>query len=192
MRFQLTTLLLASSAALATASPTWQSFQDWAKGSGGKSAPPHTSPRRDISYHPKQPHLPPPNPPPRNKVCYVNSHNDGVTDDSTYILSALHQCNNGGHVVFKEGTEYFIGTALDLTFLRHIDIGKNSAFHLLSDTNKERRHPRICSLLQRYRLLASKQLPICLPERHIFLQARRRRCKHLRRRHSRRQWSDLV
>jgi galacturan 1,4-alpha-galacturonidase len=54
----------------------------------------------------------------------VKSHNDGLTDDSKYILDALHDCNNGGHVVFKEGTEYLIGTALDLTFLKHIDLGK--------------------------------------------------------------------
>jgi galacturan 1,4-alpha-galacturonidase len=55
----------------------------------------------------------------------VESHNDGVTDDSTYILNALHSCNNGGHVVFAEGLKYTIGTALDLTFLEHIDIGKS-------------------------------------------------------------------
>jgi len=55
----------------------------------------------------------------------VKSHNDCVTDDSTYILDALHDCNNGGHVVFKEGLKYTIGTALDLTFLKHIDIGKS-------------------------------------------------------------------
>jgi hypothetical protein len=27
--------------------------------------------------------------------------------------------------VFKEGLKYTIGTALDLTFLKHIDIGKS-------------------------------------------------------------------
>jgi galacturan 1,4-alpha-galacturonidase len=54
----------------------------------------------------------------------VQSHNDGVTDDSAYILDALHDCNNGGHVVFREGIKYLIGTALDLTWLNHIDIGK--------------------------------------------------------------------
>jgi len=32
-------------------------------------------------------------------------------------------CNNGGHAVFTEGTNYLIGTALDLTFLKHIDLG---------------------------------------------------------------------
>jgi galacturan 1,4-alpha-galacturonidase len=124
MRLQLTTILLAASATLSVANPTWQLFQEWAKGSGGKSVPEHTSPRRPIFCHPKTPHKPPPSPPLRHKVCYVKSHNDGVTDDSKYIMNALHACNNGGHVVFKEGTEYLIGTALDLTFLNHIDLGK--------------------------------------------------------------------
>jgi galacturan 1,4-alpha-galacturonidase len=125
MRFQLTTLLAVASATAVVASPTWQAFQDWAKGPGGKSAPDHTSPRPSISCHPKHPSKPPPSPPPRNRVCYVKSHNDGVTDDSTYILDALHDCNNGGHVVFAEGLKYTIGTALDLTFLEHIDIGES-------------------------------------------------------------------
>lgn len=123
MRFQLTALLALSSASLTIASPTWQAVQEWAKGSGGKHAPEHTSPRRHISCHPKTPHHPIPSPPVRNKVCYVKSYNDSITDDSTYILDALHKCNNGGHVVFKEGVKYTIGTALDLTFLNHVDIG---------------------------------------------------------------------
>lgn len=56
-------------------------------------------------------------------MCYAKSHNDGVTDDTPYILAALHECNYGGHVVFKEGVQYFIATAMDLTFLNHIDLG---------------------------------------------------------------------
>lgn len=57
-----------------------------------------------------------------------------MTDDSSYILDALHRCNNGGHVVFREGVEYFIATALDLTFLEHIDLGmKIVAGHVLKD-----------------------------------------------------------
>jgi galacturan 1,4-alpha-galacturonidase len=46
-----------------------------------------------------------------------------VTDDTPYILAALRECNNGGHAVFREGVQYFIATAMDLTFLNHIDIG---------------------------------------------------------------------
>ncbi|PSS08684.1 glycoside hydrolase family 28 protein [Amorphotheca resinae ATCC 22711] len=122
MRFQLTIFLLAASATLSTALPTWQAFQDWAKGFQGKIVPDHTSPRPSISCHPKSPYLPLPFPSPRNKICYVRSHNDGITDDSPYILEALHSCNKGGHVVFREGIRYFISTALDLTFLDHIDI----------------------------------------------------------------------
>lgn len=52
----------------------------------------------------------------------MRSHGDG-SDDSKFILSALHQCNHGGKVVFAEDKEYTIGTALDLTFLKHIDLG---------------------------------------------------------------------
>lgn len=90
----------------------------------GWAPPKHTSPRPPISYHPHRPGHPPPPSPPRTKVCYVQSHNDSVTDDSPYILQAIHQCNPGGHVVFSQGYEYIIGTALDLTFLKNIDLGK--------------------------------------------------------------------
>ncbi|KAF4628804.1 hypothetical protein G7Y89_g9351 [Cudoniella acicularis] len=134
MRFQLTTILAFASATLTAANPTWEALQNWGKSSAGKSAPEHTSPRPSISCHPKTPHVSPHSPPTRTKVCYVNSHNDGVTDDSTYILDALHSCNNGGHVVFKEGTKYLIGTALDLTFLEHIDIDIQSYIQFTNDT----------------------------------------------------------
>ena len=123
MRFQLTIFLAAASATCAIASPTWAALEEWAKGPQGQSAPEHTSTRPSVSCHPHHPSKPLPSPPPRNKVCHVRSHNDGVTDDSKYILDALHRCNNGGHVVFSEGKKYTIGTALDLTFLEHIDIG---------------------------------------------------------------------
>ena len=68
-----------------------------------------------------------PSSPPRVKYCYVNSHGNGQ-DDSNYILKALHKCNNGGHVVFSQGTQYTIGTALDMTFLKHIDLGIGTIF----------------------------------------------------------------
>lgn len=123
MRLQLPALLLLASTTLSSASPTWQAFQAWAKSSRGKQAPQHTSSRPNIHCHPKTPHHPPPSPPSRNRVCYVKSYNDGASDDSKYVMDALHFCNNGGHVVFKEGVKYTIGTALDLTFLNHIDIG---------------------------------------------------------------------
>ncbi|PWY83420.1 Exopolygalacturonase X [Aspergillus heteromorphus CBS 117.55] len=57
----------------------------------------------------------------RDKTCHVRSHGNG-TDDSSYILSALNQCNHGGKVVFDADKEYIIGTALNLTFLQNIDL----------------------------------------------------------------------
>lgn len=54
------------------------------------------------------------------------------TDDSQYILEALHECNNGGTVVFPEHWTYVIGTALNMTFLKHVDIGATS-WNLLTE-----------------------------------------------------------
>jgi len=78
---------------------------------------------------PYTPRLPFPNTPPRTKLCVVNTHGDGVTDDSFSILYALWDCNDGGHVLFPRGETYTIGTAMDLTFLKHIDIGLVSRFY---------------------------------------------------------------
>lgn len=50
----------------------------------------------------------------------------GGKDDSANILSAVKQCNNGGHVVFPKGQQFTIGTALDLTFLNGIDLGSSN------------------------------------------------------------------
>lgn len=122
MRVQMNLLLTVALTTLAAASPTWQSLQEWATSSLGKPAPEHRSSRPEVSCHPFTPRIPMPVHPPRTKVCYVQSHNNGE-DDSPYILDALHHCNNGGHVVFVEGVKYVIGTALNLTFLEHIDIG---------------------------------------------------------------------
>lgn len=58
----------------------------------------------------------------RNKVCNVKAHGNGQ-DDSEYILAALRACNNGGKVVFDK--DYTIGTALDIQWLKHIDLGKS-------------------------------------------------------------------
>lgn len=77
---------------------------------------------RNDAVAPKPPFRPLPHSYPRKKVCHVRSHDDG-SDDSKFILSALHQCNHGGKVVFAEDKEYTVGTALDLTFLKHIDLG---------------------------------------------------------------------
>ncbi|KAF2469138.1 pectin lyase-like protein [Lindgomyces ingoldianus] len=80
--------------------------------------------------HPIGPHRPGkafPSSPPRTKTCVVKSHRDG-TDDSQNILNAIKDCNNGGHVVFSHGEKYIIGTALDLTFLKNIDLGTSLHF----------------------------------------------------------------
>jgi len=142
MRFQLTSFLLAATAAIAIASPTLDGRDKGNGGGGGGGGggdggddKDHTSNRPHITCHPKHPHVPPPSPPPRGKVCYIKSHNDGVTDDSTFILDALHDCNNGGHAVFTEGTNYLIGTALDLTFLKHIDLDIQGYVLFSNDTD---------------------------------------------------------
>lgn len=57
----------------------------------------------------------------RNRVCNVKTHGNGK-DDSDNILAALKSCNNGGKVVFDK--DYTIGTALDIQWLKHIDLGK--------------------------------------------------------------------
>lgn len=82
------------------------------------------SPRPDIVPSPKQPRVPVPSPAERTKLCTVKTHGNG-SDDSAYILSAFHECNNGGKILFPENTTYTIGTAMDWTFLRHVDIGKS-------------------------------------------------------------------
>lgn len=122
MRIQIAAVL--AFASIVVASPSWEALQQWKDSSAGKNAPHHTSPRPTITCHPKHPTKPMPSSPPRTKVCYVESHDDGTTDDSPYILEALHECNNGGHAIFTQGTTYIIGTAMNLTFLEHIDIGQ--------------------------------------------------------------------
>lgn len=83
------------------------------------------SPRPVLTPMPYNPRVPFPVPSQRSsKVCVVNTHGDGVTDDSFSILFALHQCNNGGHVLFLRDMTYVVGVEMDLTFLRHIDIGR--------------------------------------------------------------------
>ncbi|KAL1999933.1 hypothetical protein VTN02DRAFT_3789 [Thermoascus thermophilus] len=83
------------------------------------------------------PHLPfRPLPPSlnRTKVCHVPSRGDG-TDDSAAILRALHECNHGGKVVFDQDKHYTIGTALDLTFLKHIDLEILGTVQFTNDTD---------------------------------------------------------
>jgi galacturan 1,4-alpha-galacturonidase len=92
----------------------------------GATAKSCLSRRPQISPSPHEPRLPIQSPPKRHKVCVVETHGDGVTDDSSFILSAFHECNDGGHVLFARDSTYMIGTAMDWTFLKHIDIGMTS------------------------------------------------------------------
>ncbi|KAI5293000.1 hypothetical protein KEM52_005916 [Ascosphaera acerosa] len=59
--------------------------------------------------------------PARTRRCVVRPSGQG-RDDSQRILHALRKCSPHGRVEFLRGEEYTVGTALDLTFLRHIDI----------------------------------------------------------------------
>ncbi|KAE8551562.1 hypothetical protein EYB25_005452 [Talaromyces marneffei] len=68
----------------------------------------------------------------RNKVCKVKTHGNGK-DDSDYILAALKSCNNGGKVVFDK--DYTIGTALDIQWLKHIDLDITGTIQFTNDTN---------------------------------------------------------
>lgn len=101
---------------------TWTAYQEYLAGLP-KSVSMHQGKRPEISYCPKQPYAPIPTSKPRGKNCYVKTHDDMKTDDTPYILDAVNKCNNGGHVIFSQGKSYVIGTAMDLTYLKHIDIG---------------------------------------------------------------------
>ncbi|KAI1320146.1 polygalacturonase [Xylariaceae sp. FL0255] len=75
--------------------------------------------RPNIKPHPFNSGRPLPVSPPRTKRCAVPAKGNGQ-DDAPHILSALHECNNGGTVVLDKN--YTIATALDLTFLEHVDL----------------------------------------------------------------------
>jgi len=90
--------------------------------------------RPDIHFGPKTPRKSPPRSSARTSTCNVKSHNDGITDDSPFILQALESCNHGGHVIFTEGIDYTIGTALNLTFLNSVDIEFNGNVKFTNNT----------------------------------------------------------
>ncbi|KAE8351579.1 putative exopolygalacturonase X [Aspergillus coremiiformis] len=76
---------------------------------------------RNQAVAPKPPFRPLPDSPPRTKTCHVKANKNGK-DDAPNILSALKECNNGGHVIFDKDTEYTVATAMDMTFLNHVDL----------------------------------------------------------------------
>jgi hypothetical protein len=112
--------LLQASGTLAT----WSAYQEYVQ-SHNTSVRTHQSNRPSLVYSPKHPYKKMQSSPKRDRKCVVKSHNDFKTDDSSYVLQAVKKCNNGGHVLFPEGTTYVIGAALDLTGLKHIDIGES-------------------------------------------------------------------
>lgn len=88
---------------------------------GGKGRP---SP---FPFHAGKPHTPSP---PCTKSCTVAKPRaaivrDNVTtpyDSSKDILNAVHNCNPGGVVNFEKSETYSIGTALNLTNLKNVDL----------------------------------------------------------------------
>jgi galacturan 1,4-alpha-galacturonidase len=94
------------------------------------AAPAQDGPR--IVIGPKGPYKPMPVSAPRTKVCTVTK--SGGNDDSSAILSALQQCNNGGKVVLSRGSRYTIGKALDLRFLNSVDLVIAGELSFSSDT----------------------------------------------------------
>lgn len=118
-----------------------------------------------------------PDSPKRTKTCVVKSNGNGK-DDSKNILKSIKDCNNGGHVVFPKDKHFTIGTALDLTFLKHIDLGMSAIQLRYCLTNLLCRHPRNYPIYQRHGLLASQCLQAGLPECHHLLPAwwHRRQC----------------
>ncbi|KAG9235593.1 PGX, glycoside hydrolase family 28 protein [Amylocarpus encephaloides] len=127
-------ILAVASVSLSIAHPTVGNVELFEK-SPGRQIPGHSSSRPSVKCRPHKPGKPQPPSPPRTKTCYIKCHNDTVTDDSAYVLEALHSCNNGGRAVFKQGVNYMIGKALDLTFLKHIDIDIQSKILFSNDTN---------------------------------------------------------
>ncbi|EAW20375.1 putative polygalacturonase [Aspergillus fischeri NRRL 181] len=79
------------------------------------------SPRPSIAITPQGAFKPFPFSPARHKTCHVKSHGDG-TDDSKYILRAFRKCSPGGRVVFDKGKVYTIGKAMDIRFLKRVDV----------------------------------------------------------------------
>lgn len=99
---------------------TWTAYEEYLSSIPTKQ----DASRPALSYSPNEPWKPLPWSPARHKTCRVKSHDDMVTDDSKYILDALHECNHGGRVVFPPGKSYVIGKALNMQFLKHVDIGR--------------------------------------------------------------------
>lgn len=128
--------LFQASATLAT----WAAYQEYLQ-SHNSSFSTQGSNRPSLVYSPKRPYKKMHSSPKRHRQCVVKSHNDFKTDDSSYVLQAVEKCNDGGHVLFPEGTNYVIGAALDLTGLKHIDIGESSGLMTWTSRMRIKRTP---------------------------------------------------
>ncbi|KAI0018835.1 glycoside hydrolase family 28 protein [Xylariomycetidae sp. FL0641] len=76
-------------------------------------------PRPELRPAPFNSGRPLPDSPARNKTCFVTPKGDGG-DDAPGIVEACQKCNGGGAVVLD--ANYTIGTPLDLTFLKSVDL----------------------------------------------------------------------
>ncbi|KAI5359592.1 Putative glycoside hydrolase, family 28, pectin lyase/virulence factor [Septoria linicola] len=116
------------------ATATWSAYQEYVKGLPKKITK-CASPRPTISFDAIQPYEALPSSAARHKTCYVKSHDDFKTDDSAYVLDAARKCNHGGQVVFPQGVTYVIGKALDLTFLKSVDLDIQGYIQFTNDTD---------------------------------------------------------
>ncbi|KAF7715377.1 Galacturan 1,4-alpha-galacturonidase [Penicillium ucsense] len=89
---------------------------------------------RNDACHPHHPFHPLPGSQHRHKTCHVPSNGDG-TDDSAHIISSLKKCNNGGKVVFDAEKTYTVGKAMDMTFLKNIDLEILGTIQFTNDTD---------------------------------------------------------
>lgn len=117
------------SATLAVASPAWQVESDLVRNRVQRREATETddgSVRPTVSL-PYQSTSTTTSPREEDKICHVRyNHHWPDADDSDHVINAMQGCNDGGHVIFSPGVTYNIAKALDLTFLKHIAIGKNS------------------------------------------------------------------
>ncbi|KAI2688238.1 CAZyme family GH28 [Penicillium roqueforti] len=89
---------------------------------------------RSEACHPHHPFKPLPGSQARTRTCHVVNHGHG-RDDSANVLTALKKCNNGGKVVFDADKTYTIGKALDMTFLKHVDLEIQGHIQFSNDTD---------------------------------------------------------
>ncbi|KAJ5298279.1 uncharacterized protein N7443_006399 [Penicillium atrosanguineum] len=94
---------------------------------------------RTDACKPHHPFKPLPSSQARTKTCHVASHGHGK-DDASNILSALKKCNNGGKVVFDADKTYTVGTAMDMTFLKHVDLEILGTIQFTNDTDYWQAH----------------------------------------------------